>query len=211
MSENGANPEAGTNERERVFSLVEIEAGPIGGEYGAQVERWVDTFEPLEEFEAGVRAKFWLKANLETENLPHRTFLVFSDQDPQLLFGFFVLDSLDVHVSPGDVPIMRVRHPVNEPDTPVIKDPHAATQLATKLVWIARHKDSPAGIGAEMFEYALHVAEEAGSCALMVDAYDETTAQKLWIDRFDLRKPRAGATDWSCLWHTVGQADQTWG
>ncbi len=201
MNAPGAETKPATAERERVYPLQIIEPGPIGGDYRKQVQQWIEAFEPLEPFEAGTKAKLWLQANLETENLPHRTYLVFNDEDPDQLFGFFVLDSLDVQVSPGDVPIMQVRH--------VVKDPHAHAQPATKLVWIARHRDSPSGIGAEMFEYALYVAEEAGSCALMVDAYDQATAEELWIKRFDLRQPRAGASEWSCLWHTVGEPDQT--
>jgi hypothetical protein len=201
MNAQGAETTPATAERERVYTLEIIEPGPLGGDYRKQVQRWIEAFEPLEPFEAGTKAKLWLQTNLETENLPHRTYLVFNDEDPNQLFGFFVIDSLDVQVSPGDVPIMQVRH--------AIKDPQAPTQPATKLVWIARHKDSPPGIGAEMFEYALYVAEEAGSCALMVDAYDQTTAEELWIKRFDLRQPRAGASEWSCLWHTVGEPDQT--
>ena len=198
------NPQQAQNKpatTERFYPLEVIDPGPLGGDFREQVRGWIESFEPLEPYEAGMKAKLWLQTNLETENLPHRTYLVFNDEDPDQLFGFFVLDSLDVQVAPGDVPIMQVRH--------VIEDPNAPTQSATKLVWIARHKDSPAGIGAEMFEYALYVAEEARSCALMVDAYDEDTAQNLWIKRFDLRQPRAGATEWSCLWHTVGQPDQT--
>jgi hypothetical protein len=195
--DNGSSPE----HQERVFPLEIIEPGSVGGEYREQIQRWVSTFEPLEPFEAGTKAKLWLQTNLETENLPHRTFLVLSDEDPNQLFGFFVLDTLDVQVAPGDVPIMQVRD--------VIDDPTAPTQPATKLVWIARHADAPSGLGAEMFEYAIYAAEEEGSCALMVDAYDEDTAQELWINRFDLRLPRAGASEWSCLWHTVGHPNQT--
>jgi len=203
MNPQGAETKSATEERERVFGLAILEPGPLGGDYRRQIQQWIDPFEPLEPFEAGKKAKLWLQTNLETENLPHRTYLVFNDEDPDQLFGFFVLDSLDVQVSPGDVPIMQVRH--------AIKDPDAPAQPATKLVWIARHKDSPAGIGAEMFEYALYVAEREGSCALMVDAYDQTTAEELWIKCFDLRKPRDGASEWSCLWHTVGEPDQTFG
>lgn len=201
MTSQGTENRRDTENRERVFPLVVIEAGPLGGAYRDQVQRWIESFEPLEPFDAGKKAKLWLETNLETENLPHRTYLVFSDEDEDQLFGFFVLDSLDVEVAPGDVPIMQVRQ--------AIQNPRAHSHPATKLVWIARHQESPAGIGAEMFEYALFVAEEEGSCALMVDAYDKETAEELWIKRFDLRQPRAGASQWSCLWHTVGEANQT--
>lgn len=89
-----------------------------------------------------------------------------------------------------------------------IADPRAPKHPATKLVWIARSSDSPAGLGSELFDYALYVATQAGSCALMVDAYDEQTAERLWFRHYDLRKPRDGAAEWSCLWHAVGEADQ---
>ena len=201
MNAQGAETKPVAAERERVYGLVVLDPGPLGGDYRKQVQEWIEPFEPLEPFEAGKKAKLWLETNLETENLPHRTYLVFNDEDPDQLFGFFVLDSLEVQVSPGDVPIMQVRH--------AIKDPGAPTHPATKLVWISRHNDSPSGIGEEMFEYALYVAEEEGSCALMVDAFDQATAEKLWIKCFDLREPRDGATEWSCLWHTVGEPDQT--
>lgn len=203
MNPQGAETEPATGASERVYPLEILEPGPLGGEFRKQVQQLIEPFEPLEPFEAGKKAKFWLQTNLETENLPHRTYLVFNDEDPGQLFGFFVLDALEIQVSRGDLPIMQVRR--------AIKDPDAPTQAATKLVWIARHKDSPAGIGAEMFEYALYVAEREGSCALMVDAYDRATAEELWIRRFDLRKPRDGAAEWSCLWHTVGQSDQLFG
>jgi hypothetical protein len=161
---------------------------------------WVGGFEPLG-FEAGRRAKLWLETNLSAENLPLRTYCVFSDVDESELFGFLVLDEIQVEVAPFDIPIMQVRH--------AVRDPRAEKHPATKLVWIARSSTSPSGFGSELFEHALLVATEVGSCALMVDAYDEKTAEDLWIRHYDLRKPRDGAAEWSCLWHSVGQPDQT--
>jgi len=159
----------------------------------------IEKFEPLE-FEAAEKAKAWLETSVSSGKLAMKTHLVFSE-DATRLFGFFVLDDAEVEVAPGDVPIMVVR------DT--IKDPNAKTQRAVKLVWIARSVESHAGFGNELFDHALVLATEAGGCALMVEPYDEETAEKLWVEHFDLRKPRTGTTDWTCLWHALGTPDQT--
>jgi hypothetical protein len=159
----------------------------------------IGEFEPLE-FEAAEKAKAWLETSVSSGKLAMKTYLVFSE-DGARLFGFFVLDDAEVEVAPGDVPIMIVR------DT--IKDPRAKKQHAVKLVWIVRSIESDAGFGNELFDHALVLATEAGGCALMVEPYDEETAEKLWIDHFDLRKPRTGTADWTCLWHALGTADQT--
>jgi hypothetical protein len=194
MCEEGAVPAP-----EREYPLIVVDAGPIRGELQAAATRWVENFEPLE-FEAARRAKLWLDSNLAAEVLPLTTYFIFSDEDEDELFGFFVLDKIEVKVAPFDLPIMQMRK--------AIEDPNAARQSATKLVWIARSKASPSGLGQEMFDYALHLAEEDGCCALMVDAFDQGTAEELWMKRYDLRKPRAGAAEWTCLWHAVGQANQ---
>lgn len=185
---------------ERQYPLTFLAPGPIRGEVRDTVARWVAAFEPLD-FEAGERAKLWLETNLDAEVLPLETYLVFNDLDEDELFGFFVLADTHVKVAPGDIPIMQVRH--------AIEDPLAERQPATKLVWIARSKASPPGLGSELFDYALLVATQKSSCALTVDAYDEKTAEELWLRRYDLRKPRDGGDGWSSLWHAVGQADQS--
>lgn len=159
----------------------------------------IDAFEPLE-FEAAEKAKAWLETNVSAGNLPLKTYLVFSE-DGTRLFGFFVLDSEEVRVAPEDVPIMQVRH--------TIDDPRAERQHAVKLVWIARSRSSDPGFGNELFDHALVVAFEDGGCALMVEPYDEETAERLWIEHFHLRKPREGTTGWTCLWHALRPADQT--
>lgn len=90
-----------------------------------------------------------------------------------------------------------------------IDDPSAEKQHAVKLVWIARSLASDAGFGNELFDHALVLAWESGGCALMVEPYDEETAEKLWLSHFHLRKPREGTADWTCLWYALGEADQT--
>lgn len=185
---------------ERVYPFIVLDKGPIRGELRETALRWIRGFEPLD-FEAGRLAKLSLETNLSAEILPFRTYFVFSDVNEEELFAFFMLDEINVHVAPFDIPIMQVRH--------AIEDPNADTHPATKLVWIARSKASPAGLGSELFDEALLVATEAGSCALMVDAHDEATAENLWIRHYGLRKPRDGAADWSCLWHATGEPDQT--
>lgn len=182
---------------EREYPLVVIEPGGIQGQDRSTVSSWAERFQPLE-FEAGVKAKAWLETNVSAGVLPLQTYLVLNEDESEL-YGFFVLDRVEVEVAPDDKPIMQVRR--------AIDDPQAKRHHATKLVWIARSESSEPGFGAEMFEYALLVATEEKSCALMVDAYDEATAQ-MWIDRYQLRKPRAGTGEWTCLWHAVGKATQ---
>ena len=185
---------------ERQYPLEILEGGPIRGAARDIVSEWIAGFEPLD-FEAGRKAKAWLETNLAAEILPLRTYFVFNDKDESELYGFFVLDQIEVKVAAGDIPIMQVRD--------AIDDPQAERHPATKLVWIARSKASPPGLGSELFDYALLEATRAKSCALMVDAFDEETAEKLWIRHYDLRKPRSGADEWASLWHSVGKADQT--
>jgi len=146
------------------------------------------------------QAKAWLETSVSSGKLAFKSYLVFSE-DGRRLFGFFALDSQEVQVAAEDVPIMQVRK--------TIDDPSAERQRAAKLVWIARSRRSDAGFGNELFDHALVVATEDGGCALMVEPYDQKTAEKLWIDHFHLRKPRAGAPGWTCLWYALGEADQT--
>jgi hypothetical protein len=162
----------------------------------------VRSFAPLD-FDPGRRAKAWLCVNVEAGVLPLDTYLVFSEDESEI-FGFFVLEVLDVHVAPGDAPIMQFRGTITDP---------ASTQRAVKLAWIARSATSPAGFGGELFDEALALAEEAGGCALLVDPYDEATARRLWLEHFELRQPRSGGEnpeEWDCLWHALGQVDQLW-
>lgn len=181
---------------EREYPLIVLQQGTIHGKDRSIVASWAGEFEPLD-FEAGRRAKAWLETNISSELVPLQTYLALSE-DESKLYGFFALDEIEVEVAPHDMPVMEVRKAI---------DPDAPRQHATKLAWIARSRHSDPGFGAEMFEYALLVATEAGSCALMVDAYDEATAQ-MWMERYQLRKPRAGAADWTCLWHAVGTPPQ---
>jgi hypothetical protein len=113
------------------------------------------------------------------------------------------LDAVEVKVAPFDRPIMKARKS--------IQDVNVEEHPATKLVWIARSRSSPPGFGAEMFEHALLLATKARSCALLVDAADEETAERLWIEHYDFRKPRDGTADWSCLWHPLGEVNETFG
>lgn len=184
--------------REPEYPVVPVGPGKIQGEDQAVVTRWVENFEPLD-FEAGAKAKAWLETNVSSGTLPLRTYLALSEDESEL-YGFFALDQMDVRVAPYDKPVMQVRN--------VLDDPGAERQKATKLVWIARSKSSDPGFGSEMFDYALLVAFEEKSVALMVDAYDGATAQ-MWIDRYYLRDPHPGTDEWTCLWHAVGKPDQS--
>jgi hypothetical protein len=185
---------------EREFPLIHLERGPIRGPARDTVAQWAAGFEPLD-FEAGRKAKAWLETNLAAEVLPLDSYFVFNDRNEDELYGFMALDEIEIRVSPSDIPIMQVRD--------AIGDPRAERHPATKLVWIARSKSSPSGFGSELFDYALLLATRKRSCALMVDAFDQETAEKLWIRRYELRKPRDGGEGWSSLWHSVGKADQS--
>lgn len=180
------------------YPLVALQPGPISRGTREVLMRLIEAFEPLE-FEAAEKAKAWFETNVSAGRLPMKTHLVFSE-DGSRLFGFFVLDEEEVEVAPGDVPIMVVRD--------AIENPNAERQRAVKLVWIARSVESDAGFGNQLFDHALVLAWEAGGCALMVEPYDEETAEKLWIRHFQLRKPRTGAAGWTCLWHALGNPNQ---
>lgn len=180
------------------YPLVALEPGPLTRGQREALMALIEGFEPLE-FEAAEKAKAWLETNVSAGVIPMRTHLVFSE-DGSKLYGFFVLDDEEVEVAPGDLPIMVVRKR--------IKDPAAKKQPAVKLVWIVRSVESDSGFGNQLFEHVLVLATEAGGCAVMVEPYDEETAEKLWIEHFQLRKPRAGADDWTCLWHTLGSVSQ---
>lgn len=116
---------------ERQFPLEILEAGPIRGPARDIVLGWAARFEPLD-FEAGRKAKTWLETNLAAEVLPLRTYFAFNDKDESELYGFFVLDQIEVKVAAGDLPIMQVRD--------AIDDPGAERHPATKLVWIVRRR-----------------------------------------------------------------------
>jgi hypothetical protein len=162
---------------------------------------YLANFECLD-FDAARKAKAWLETNISAGVLPLDTYLAFSEDEAEL-FGFIVLEEIDVKVAPEDVPIMQMRNAVD--------NPRAEKQKAVKLVWIARSDSSDPGFGGELFDHALLVALEAGACALMVEPFDDKTADELWLRHYHLRRPRDGADEWSCLWHAVGEADQTWG
>lgn len=185
---------------EREYPLLVRDLGPVEGQERVELGKWVAGFEPLDDFEAGRRAKAWLETSISAGVIPLTTYLVFSEDESEL-YGFFVLDKVEVEVAPFDRPIMKARK--------VIEDVNVEKHPATKLVWIARSDSSPSGFGSEMFEHALLLATEAGSCALMVDAADQDTAEKLWIKHYDLRKPREGTADWSCLWHALGESNES--
>ena len=181
------------------YPLEVLPAGPIPRGVREVLMGLISVFEPLQ-FEAAEKAKAWLETNVSAGKLAMKTHLVFSEDGAKLL-GFFVLDDEDVEVAPGDVPIMHVRD--------AIKDPNAKKQHAVKLVWIARSAESDPGFGNQLFDHALVLAWEAGGCALVVEPYDQETAEKLWVKHFHLRKPRAGADDWTCLWHALGHTNQS--
>lgn len=184
---------------EQNYLLEVVPAGPIERPARDGLMPFIERFEPLD-FEAAHKAKAWLETNVSASKLPWDTYLVYSEDGAKLL-GFFVLAEEEVQVEPGDIPIMQVRH--------TIQNPRAETQRAAKLIWIARSHDSDAGLGGELFEHALVVAYEAGCCALMVEPYDPETAEKLWVGHFELREPRTGTDSWTCLWHPLVEADQT--
>lgn len=181
------------------YPLVALEPGPLSRGVRDGLMPLIEEFEPLR-FEAAEKAKAWLETNVSAGVVPMKTYLVFSE-DGEKLYGFFVLQEEEVGVAPEDIPIMIVRDRID--------DPHAEKQLAVKLVWIVRSIDSDCGFGNQLFEHVLVLATEAGGCAVMVEPYDEETAEKLWIEHFHLRKPRAGAEEWTCLWHALGEADQS--
>jgi len=185
---------------EREYPLLHLPRGSIRHILDEELRELVHAFEPLD-FDPGRKAKAWLEINVGASVMPLDTYLVFSEDESQLL-GFFVLELLEVHVAPGDVPIMQLRGRIDDPST---------AQRAVKLVWIVRSTSSPSGFGGELFEHALAFAIEAGACALLVEPYDDATAQRLWLDHFELRQPRSGSEkpeEWACLWHALGTPTQ---
>lgn len=181
------------------YIVVRFDPGPIEPGMREVLLDYVDRFEPLD-FEAGHKAKAWLDGAIRTGRLAIPTELVLSEDQSELV-GFFAVDDIEVEIAAGDVGVMQMRK--------VVKDPNASKHKATKLVWIARSRTSQKGLGGEMFEEALAIADIAESCALMLEPYDDAT-EGIWTDRFDLRRPRrGGAEEWSnSLWHPVGDPPQ---
>lgn len=186
---------------EREYPLIQLPAGSVQ-ELGEELAAAAEAFEPLD-FEPGRKATAWLQANIGAGRLPMDTYLVLSEDFSELL-GFFVLELIEIVVSSGDLPIIEVRKK--------LKDPHGP-QPAVKLVWIARSRTSPKGFGQELFDAALALAFEAGACALLVEPYDDKTAQRVWLDHYELRAPRpdqGNPREWSYLWHAIGETDPEW-
>lgn len=179
------------------YSLFELSPGPISRGLRDGLMTYIEEFEPLH-FEAASKAKAWLETNVSAGSIPMDTYLVFSEEGDRLL-GFFALKEEEVAVAPEDMPIMMVRDRIEDP---------YEKQLATKLVWIVRSHDADDGLGDQLFEHVLVLATEAGGCAVLVEPYDDDTKQKLWIDHFHLREPRAGSAEWTCLWYALGEVDQ---
>lgn len=183
---------------ERDYPVFRLARGPLERGLAEHLLPMIREFEPLG-FEAAIKAKAWLETSVSSGSLGFDTYLALSE-DLRHIIGFFALGEEEVEVAPGDLPIMLVRK--------VLENPDAEKQRALKLVWIARSCTSPTGFGNDLFDHALVIAFEAGGCAVMVEPYDEATAKKLWLDHFQLRKPRDGAAGWQCLWYALGQADQ---
>jgi hypothetical protein len=195
---------------EREYPLQILRAGPITGELREEILNYARTFEPLPR-EAARKAKAWLETNVEGGVLPQDVRLVYSEDEAQL-FGFFVLDEIDVRPPPKDVERMQVRKATATAikGRKTIADPQAPTQRAMKLVWVARSVDSTPDVGSEMFDHAVQLGEEAGCCAMMVEPYDDETARRLWIEHYEFIEGYGDDHDWSsCLWYPLGEPDQT--
>jgi hypothetical protein len=186
---------------EREFPLVHLPAGPVR-ELPEPLARAIQDFKPLQ-YEPGHKAAEWLDTNVRARRLPFDTYLVLSEDSSELL-GFFVLEPMEVLVSAGDLPILQLRHQIDEP---------AAPQPALKLVWIARSETSPKGFGQELFDEALVKAYEDGALALLVEPYDEETARKIWLEHYQMRTPRPNQGhpgEWIYLWHAVRTIEAEW-
>ena len=167
----------------------------------------IQRFEPMG-FEPGAKAAEWLKLNVETGVLPLDTHLVVTDLgDHPDLIGFFVVEEMEVKVASDDLPIVEVRNRgINR----------ASPLRAVKLVWIARAETAPEGFGEELFDEVLVKAVEARAVVVIVQPYDDDTAESLWKAHFHCKEPRPG---WvfpedektTFLWYPVGEADQSFG
>jgi hypothetical protein len=186
---------------ERELPLVHLPAGPIG-EIPDSLASAIQGFQPLP-FEPARKAAEWLDSNLRAGRLPMDTYLVLSEDSSQLL-GFFVLEPMEVFVSRGDQPILELRHKLDDP---------SAAQSALRLVWLARSALTTSGFGQELFDEVLVKAVEADTLAVLVEPYDETTAQRIWIDHFQFRTPRPNLDrpeEWTYLWHAVRTVEAEW-
>ena len=166
---------------EKEYPLLHLPPGPV--RLDDETLAAVGHFEPLR-FSAAQKAITWLQVNLDAGRLPLDTYLVFSE-DNRELYGFFVLELVEICIASGDVPIIQVRKKLADPLAP---------QPALKLVWIARSESSPKGFGQELFDQALAFALEADACALLVEPYDEATAK------------RSGSSISSCALHARTRA-----
>jgi hypothetical protein len=196
---------------EREYPLQVLEAGEIAGELREDVMRYLREFNPLPHA-AAHKAKAWLETNVEARFLPHLVRLVYSEDESQL-YGFFVVHEIEAQPPPQDLGYMQVRRRTDDAGTlgqRTIEDPRAATQQAMKIAWIARSVNSPEDVGAEMFDHAVELGEEAGCCAMMVEPYDDDTARRLWKDHYGFIEGEGDGDEWSsCLWYALGEPDQT--
>lgn len=163
----------------------------------------IDDFEPLP-FDAARGATTWLQRQVNEGLDPMLTILALDPIESRLC-GFFVLGFTTITLSPGDQPIVQIAHK--------LEDPHAP-QVAAEIAWIARSRGTEKGFGRDLFHYAVALAIDSGSIAMVVTPHDDETAQKLWIGRYRFR-PRRSTTGKSTpmqskLWYPVYKYEASW-
>lgn len=170
-------------------------------DWPAEVTAAIEAFEPLP-YDAGRRAAEWLKRVSGAEALPLDLYLLVHRGSGDL-FGFFVIEPETVVISRGDAPVVQVRTGIVDP---------AEEQASSLLVWMARSKYAPPGFGEFLFEAVVADAVARGSSLIRVSPADTETEERIWVGRFNFRRPRADSeVGWVFLWYGVGEPDQTFG
>jgi hypothetical protein len=142
----------------------------------------ISAFVPLEN-QAGVAAADWLKAKALATYPSVVTYVLWQDGIVQ---GFVALCATTVKLS--DRQRSRLTG-ASVPLTPI--------QPATLVAWLARHRDASAS-GGHLLSYAVHIALQVrdlqGSVALVLDPWDEESAQA-WMAQYGFRwsAPEGGA------------------
>lgn len=152
----------------------------------ADVTEAVASFEPIDT-PAGHAAASWLTSSALEEHPSVATHLLLKNGRVE---GFVALAAGSIELTG------RKRREAN-------RKPLHGVQPATVIRWMARHKDADPGVGRELLLYAtalaLEASERLGSIALVLNAYDDATAEHLMHEYPFLRADKSGRTLWAPL------------
>lgn len=161
----------------------------------AASEVYEDIGEAVEEFEsldtpAGQAATVWLKEHALPNHPSTITYLLVLGGRIE---GYFALASSSVELT------QRHRKQLKRGQRNYPLDP---TQGASLVAWIAKHRDAVVS-GRSLFLYAISVAREAadrqGTVAIVLDPYDDETAER-WAEHYGFKRARTPGGRRPRLW-----------